>query len=121
MAKILIIDDEATLRLLMKTVLQKEGHLVTEASNGEEGIKMAQDNIPEVILLDVLMPGTNGHQVSLQLKKNPQTKNIPVVMVTGTSLMAGEGIKTNNVIDLKLSKPFGREELVDIVAQALRL
>jgi CheY-like chemotaxis protein len=119
MARILIIDDEATLRLLMKTVLQKEGHQVTEAANGEDGLKIVQELKPEVILLDVLMPGTNGHQVSLELKKNPQTKSIPVVMVTGTSLIAGEGIQTNTVIDLKLSKPFGREELVNIVNQAL--
>jgi len=120
MANILIIDDEPTLRMLMKNFLSRDGHFVAEAETGDEGIDLAKKSLPDLILLDVMMPGKNGYQVSLELKNDEITKNIPIILVTGTSQVTESGLKLEIAADMKLSKPFGKEELIEIVTKALK-
>jgi len=119
MANILIIDDEPTLRMLMKSFLTREGHLVAEAASGQEGIDLAKKSLPDLILLDVLMPGKNGYQVSIELKNDGDTSQIPIILVTGTSQVTEGGLKMQVAADLKLQKPFGKDELLAIVSKAL--
>lgn len=84
--KILIIDDEQDLVKLVKEILELENFQVSCAYDGEEGLKKASSEIPELILLDIKMPGVNGFQVLERLKMDKTTSQIPVVMLTTSVL-----------------------------------
>lgn len=80
--KILIVDDSSTNNLLFQHLLEDEGYTVIIADNGEDAIKMADNDRPHLILLDIMLPGVDGFQVLQELKENKKTTDIPVVMVT---------------------------------------
>ena len=82
-ALILVVDDEATQRLLTRDTLEKEEFRVEEASNGEEGLDRIREIRPDLVLLDVMMPGMNGFEVCRQLRADPTYSEIPVIIVTG--------------------------------------
>ncbi len=85
MAQILIIDDSPTELHVMRGMLEKNGHTVVTAATGEEGIEQAKALHPDLILMDVVMPGLNGFQATRQLTRNPTTSNIPVIIVSTKS------------------------------------
>ncbi len=82
MARILIVDDSPTEIHVLTGMLQKNGHEVDAVDNAEAGIARARETQPELILMDVVMPGMNGFQATRTLTKDPQTQNIPVIIVT---------------------------------------
>ena len=82
MATILIVDDSPTEIHVLTTMLVKNGYNVISASSGEEGVSMAKDQKPDLVLMDIVMPGLNGFQATRQLSSDPGTKNIPVIIVT---------------------------------------
>ncbi|MGI9329755.1 MAG: response regulator [Gammaproteobacteria bacterium] len=82
MALVLIVDDSPTEQHVLSQVLEKNGFETLLASDGEEAINIAESNHPDLILMDVVMPGMNGFQATRQLSRNPETSTIPVVMVT---------------------------------------
>jgi len=84
--KILIIDDEQDLVKLVKEILEMENFQVSTAYDGEEGLRKAASEIPDLILLDIKMPGVNGFQVLERLKIDKTTSHIPVVMLTTSGL-----------------------------------
>ncbi len=119
MAKILIVDDSPTERKTMEDILVKEGHDIIKATNGDEGVAVAKDKLPDIILMDVVMPGTNGFQATRQLTKNESTSHIPVVIVTTkdqeTDRLWGKRQGASNY----LTKPIDKKQLVKIVNDAL--
>ena len=82
MAHILVVDDSPTELYVYQRTLTNAGHKVSVATNGEEGIALANREQPDLILMDVVMPVLNGFQATRQLKRASETANIPVVMVT---------------------------------------
>ncbi|MGF1642907.1 MAG: response regulator [Thiotrichales bacterium] len=82
MAHILVVDDSATDRHVFKRMLEKNGHTVSIANNGSEGLQLARRLGPDLILMDVVMPELNGFQATRELSKGSDTQRIPVVMVT---------------------------------------
>ncbi|HHQ41793.1 MAG TPA: response regulator [Chromatiales bacterium] len=82
MARILIVDDSPTEVHVLKTMLQKNGFDTIEAMSGEEGIEKARTERPDLILMDIVMPGLNGFQATRQLTRDPDTAAIPVIIVT---------------------------------------
>ncbi|NND58843.1 MAG: response regulator [Gammaproteobacteria bacterium] len=82
MALVLIIDDSPTEVHVMKTALEKHGFDTTSAASGEEGLDQARAANPDLILMDVVMPGVNGFQATRELSRDPRTANIPIVIVT---------------------------------------
>jgi twitching motility two-component system response regulator PilH len=82
MAQILIVDDSPTEAHVLKGMLEKNGFEVETAENGTEGIERAKQIKPDLILMDVVMPGLNGFQATRQLTKDPETSEIPVIIVT---------------------------------------
>jgi signal transduction histidine kinase/CheY-like chemotaxis protein len=111
---ILVIDDDPTMHDLMRRALTKEGYDVVIAAGGEEGLRKARELQPEVITLDVMMPGLNGWSVLAALKQDPELALIPVIMLTmmedrshGRALGAVE----------YLSKPFDRARLLNILGR----
>lgn len=85
MAKILIADDEEVIRDLLADIVTYAGHEPIKADNGIAAFDTACSELPELILLDVMMPGMNGMEVLRHLKSNPATQSIPVIMVTARS------------------------------------
>jgi class 3 adenylate cyclase/CheY-like chemotaxis protein len=79
---ILIVDDEETQQLFMRRVMEKEGYQVIEASQGQACLELCQQHSPDIILLDAMMPVMDGFECCLQLKSNPATQQIPVLMIT---------------------------------------
>ena len=82
MAKILVVDDSPTEVHVLQTMLEKNGHEVVVASSGEDGVVVAKDAQPDLVLMDVVMPGMNGFQATRQLSKQQETSSIPVIIVT---------------------------------------
>ncbi|HEB97272.1 MAG TPA: response regulator [Sedimenticola thiotaurini] len=81
-ARVLIVDDSPTELHLMRQILEKGGYQVLTAENGEAGVAEAVRSRPDVILMDVVMPGLNGFQATRQLSREPETAGIPIIMVT---------------------------------------
>lgn len=82
MAQILIVDDSPTEAHILKGMLEKNGFEIETAENGTEGIERAKELKPDLILMDVVMPGLNGFQATRQLTKSAETADIPVIIVT---------------------------------------
>ena len=82
MALILIVDDSPTEVHVMKKALEKSGYQTATAADGAEGVRMAREMTPDLIFMDVVMPRVNGFQATRSLTRDPQTKSIPVVMIT---------------------------------------
>ena len=82
MAKILVVDDSPTQRQVLLKILQKHGHEVLIAENGDSAIDRATAELPDLILMDVVMPGLNGFQATRTITKNAKTQHIPVIMLT---------------------------------------
>ena len=82
MARILIVDDSPTEVYKLTAILEKHGHTVLKGENGEEGIAKAKAELPDAILMDIVMPGLNGFQATRQLSRDATTKHIPIIIVT---------------------------------------
>ena len=82
MARVLIVDDSPTEMFTLKSMLEAKGFEVLEAENGADGVAVAREELPDVVLMDIVMPGLNGFQATRQLTKDPKTQHIPVVIVT---------------------------------------
>lgn len=82
MARILVVDDSPTETEAFRQILEKNGHEVLNAINGADGVALAHQEKPDLILMDIVMPGLNGFQATRQLTRSQETKHIPVVIVT---------------------------------------
>ena len=120
-AVVLIIDDMRENRLLLSSQLKLDGHNIIEASGGQDGIAMAQQRDPDLILLDVMMPDINGFEVCKILKEDKRTHLIPIIMITALSKVESriEGKKAG--ADEFLSRPHIREELLVRVRTLIQL
>ena len=119
MARILIIDDSPTETFRFKEILTKHGYEVLEATNGADGVTMAQAELPDLVLMDVVMPGMNGFQATRQISKGKETKHIPVVIVS-TKDQATDRVwgKRQGASDY-LTKPIDEQQLIDVIKQLL--
>ncbi|MGE5279979.1 MAG: response regulator [Deltaproteobacteria bacterium] len=106
--KILVVDDEADIREIVRLYLTEAGYEVLEASNGQEGILRAQSERPDLIVLDIMMPGINGFEVAKHLKDDPNTAQIPILIL---SVLAQDSEFRHGILDY-VSKPFKQNELV---------
>lgn len=121
MTKVLIVDDMATERVYLTNILKKAGHAVVEAKTGVEGIEMAVKELPDVILMDVVMPETttSGFTATRAIKKNPLTKKIPIIMVTSKDSKADRLNSDDNGACAYLVKPVSEADLLKEVQAAL--
>jgi CheY-like chemotaxis protein len=81
-ARVLIVDDERNNRALLEAMLTPEGYLLQTAASGEEAVAIVAQQPPDLILLDIMMPGLDGYQVTAAIKSNPAVRNIPVILIT---------------------------------------
>jgi PAS domain S-box-containing protein len=120
-SRILIVDDERHNAQLLEAMLAPEGFLLQSASSGEEAIAAVERQPPDLILLDIMMPGMDGYQVARKIKSNPATKNIPVIMVTALDDRDARMLGLVAGAEDFLSKPVDRAELCVRVRNLLRL
>jgi len=110
---ILIIDDQKDYLELLRLRLETEGYMVLEASSGREGIKIAKESMPEIILLDLMMPDMDGFEVCSELKIESSTKQIPIIMLTAKRDPIDKTFaKGVGVVDY-INKPFSAKELLE--------
>ena len=117
--RVLVIDDEAPIRLLCRVNLEAEGMEVLEAADGPSGLETARSSRPDVILLDVMMPGLDGWQVAEELLDDESTSGIPIVFLTARAEMRdrARGLEAGG-IDY-VTKPFNPIELADQIRELL--
>ncbi len=118
---VLVVDDEEQNRGLLVRLLGREGYVVHTAADGESALATIECSSPDVILLDVHMPGLDGIEVCRRLKQNPATRLTPVVIVTGLQAREHRIAGINAGADDFLTKPFDLEELSARVRSLLRL
>ena len=106
MAKILIVDDEATFRKLAQSRLEAGGHEVITANNGFEGLEKAENEKPDLIILDVLMPMMDGYTMLREVRKNEEIKDIPIIMSSGKVIIKIAKNSSKFTADAYLTKPF---------------
>jgi len=116
--KILVVDDESNIRLLVKNMLGNRYNVV-EAGDGDEAITQAEKEKPDLIMLDILMPGKDGFTTCNQLKANKATKAIPVVMVTALQHKLDEKLALSLKADGYMRKPFTSDDLLNAIRSVL--
>ena len=116
---ILIIDDDSSLRKVVKLRLEWEGYHVLTAEDGEQGLQLAKAEQPHVILLDILMPKMDGREALRGLKADPNTRDIPVILLTviGQNDELYTPLGTGHAFHL--SKPYNSHELLEKIRQVL--
>ena len=114
--KILVVDDSPTERHVLVDLLTKNGYQVITAESGEEGVEKAKKELPDLVLMDVVMPGLNGYQATRTLTREESTKHIPIIVCTS------KGQETDEIWGLRqgaqdyLVKPVNGEELLSKIA-----
>ncbi|MBK6280353.1 MAG: response regulator [Gammaproteobacteria bacterium] len=119
MPRILVVDDSPTENFKISGVLKRHGHEVLAAESGEQALQVARDSQPDLILMDIVMPGLNGFQATRQLTRDPATAAIPVVMLTAKSQEADRIWGERQGARGYLVKPVEDSVLVATISQVL--
>jgi len=117
--KILIVDDEQDIVETLKFILEAQGYTCFCAYNGEDGLNKAKEIMPNLIILDVMMPKINGYKISRLLKYDNKYKDIPIIMVTARSQEQDKLIGEETGVNEYISKPFELEEILAVVKKYL--
>ena len=112
MQKILVIDDDKAINELIKVNLELTGYKVIQAFDGITGFALCKQELPSIVVLDVMMPEVDGFTVAQRIRKNDNTKNIPIIMLTALSQLNDKVNGFNIGVDDYLVKPFEMEELI---------
>jgi two-component system alkaline phosphatase synthesis response regulator PhoP len=118
--KILITDDDLDFRKVTRLSLLRKGYEVVEASSGREAIEMARKEQPTLILLDILMPGIDGYEICRQLKTNPDTSHIPVIVLTALGDLSARHKAQGAGADDYVAKTVTPQELSERIERLLR-
>jgi len=116
---ILVCDNEEILRGLVRASLDGNGYTFAEARDGDQAVEMARRSRPDVILLDMMMPGRTGIEVLEELRADPELRAIPVIMLTARAQVADREAAARAGADLFLAKPFSPKELAAAVDKLL--
>ena len=119
MACILIVDDSPTEMQKLVLILEKHGHQVLKADNGADGGALAKQEQPDVVVMDIVMPGLNGFQATRQLTKIPATAHIPVIIVTSKDQETDRVWGQRQGAKAYLTKPIAEQTLIETLATLL--
>jgi CheY-like chemotaxis protein len=117
--RILAVDDDPVILRLLQVNFRLEGYDVVTASRGDEAIRLAREQLPEVIVLDVMMPGIDGYEVCRALKEDPTTAGAPVIFLSARAQDADRDQGYALGVVAYVTKPFDPAQLVDVVRRAL--
>ena len=116
---ILVIDDDPMIVEVVQSTLRKDGHTVHSAKDGLEGIWMAEDILPDLILMDIVMSGVDGYQATQKIKNKEKLKDIPVIFLSGQSASDDDGQAFASGADSFLRKPFTGQMLREMIRLVL--
>jgi two-component system, chemotaxis family, response regulator PixH len=112
MITVLVVEDTMSEQQLITLYLQEAGYKVINANNGKDAISKVNDQKPDVVVTDVVMPGMNGFELCRSLKKNPDTQKLPVIACTSKNQELDRLWGMKQGVDVYVTKPFTREEIV---------
>ena len=116
---ILVVEDQEDNRRIMRDLLSSAGYEVIEAVTGEEGVAAAETHRPDLILMDIQLPGLDGYEATRQIKANPELEHIPIIVVTSYAL-SGDDVKAFEAgCNAYVSKPFSPRELLAKIREHL--
>lgn len=121
MARIMTVDDEPDVRFVIREILEKDGHEVIEAGSGRECLQKLREEKPDLILLDIMMPGMDGWETLEKIRSDEATKSIPVAMVTVKSILSEKLERGESMKELAdyIEKPLMREKFLERVRTIL--
>ena len=119
MPRVLIVDDSPTETYKFKEILEKHGFEIITADNGADGVAVARQEKPDVVLMDVVMPGLNGFQATRQLSKGADTQHIPVIIVTTKDQETDKVWGRRQGATDYLTKPVDETVLIDTIKRAM--
>lgn len=117
--RVLIVDDSPTEMYILSNMMEKLGHAVITAENGEQGVSLAKELKPDLVLMDVVMPGINGFQATRQLHKSEDTKDIPVIIVSTKDQATDKMWGKRQGAKAYVTKPVEEAELIDAIDRIL--
>ncbi|MES2859159.1 MAG: twitching motility response regulator PilH [Pseudomonadota bacterium] len=119
MARILIVDDSPSQLMGIRRIVEKLGHDALTAEDGAAGVEAAKREIPDLILMDVVMPNLNGFQATRSITRDAATRHIPVILVTTKDLDTDRVWGMRQGAKAYITKPFSESELADLISQYL--
>ena len=120
MSKILIVDDEQDIVETLTFMLKQRGYECIFAYDGETGLKLAKEEAPDLIILDVMMPKINGYKICRLLKYDARYKNIPIIMVTARGQEQDKAIGEETGADEYITKPFEFSDVIERIEKYLK-
>lgn len=118
--RILLVEDNPMNRRVVEFLLKAEGYTVIEASDGQEALEMLKTMVPDLVLMDLQLPGLDGFSATRSIKSNPATKDVPVVALTAYA-MSGDAERARNAgCDGYITKPIDPDEFPGLVARYLK-
>jgi len=114
--KILVVDDEPDLRFILRKILEREGYAVAEAESGEKALELLKTEKPDLILLDVMMPGLDGWETAKKIKSSPESKDVKIAMITA-KVQEEDKIKSfeESGVEWHITKPVDKTRLITTV------
>jgi twitching motility two-component system response regulator PilH len=119
-ARILVIDDSSTVVVMLKRILEQSGYRTLEAYDAESGLEIARAELPDLVFLDIVLPNMNGFAALRNLRREPRTTRIPVIMMSGNEQATEQFYAQKIGADDFMKKPFSRPEVVARVERVLR-
>ena len=119
MARILIVDDSPSQLMGIRRIVEKLGHVALTAEDGAAGVEAAKRELPDLILMDVVMPNLNGFQATRSITREPTTKHIPVILVTTKDQDTDRVWGMRQGAKAYITKPFSESELSELITQYL--
>ncbi len=116
-ARILVVDDDPEISTLLSARLGKRGYKVSTAADGNKALEMARKELPDLVLLDVMMPGKSGWEVARALKQDPETEGIKIVMLSAIGPTANSMTAPLYGADAHIDKPFEFEEVERVISE----
>ncbi len=116
---LLVVDDEAAIRTVLRLILVRAGYDVAEAENGEEALSKVREEKPDLLLLDVMMPGMDGFSVCEQLRGDPETADLPIIMLSARTDSRSKQESKRVGATKYLTKPLAPDKLLFHIGEAL--
>ena len=118
-SRILIIEDDPSFLRAVSHIVEKEGYEVITASNGMTGLRMAKEENPDLLILDVMLPGIDGFEIASRLRSEPQTAELPIIMLSAKGQDADKTTGMNVGVNEYLTKPVDRTVLLEKITSLL--
>jgi two-component system cell cycle response regulator DivK len=118
--RILVVEDQEDNRRIVRDLLTSAGYEIIEAASGEEGITLAESRLPDLILMDIQLPGLDGYETTRRIKGNPAIRHIPIIAVTSYALSGDDAKALEAGCDAYVTKPFSPRALLAKIREYLK-